>query len=97
MFPVLALMVEFCVGIVTVDALELARVFFSGKKFHETLWIPKSNFPGCPSGDCGGVSSGTGMADVGRIQFVLFPANACMKTMLGFGLELQVCVSRKCL
>lgn len=35
-FPVLALMVEFCVGILTVEALELVQVFFSGKELHET-------------------------------------------------------------
>lgn len=35
------------------------------------------------------------MSDVERIQFILFPANACMKTMPEFGLELQACVCKQ--
>lgn len=86
-------MVEFCMGIITVEALELVRVFFSGKKLHETV-DSKEQYSkplwclwGCVQWDCG-------MADVGRIQFILFPANTCMKIMLGFGLELQACVCK---
>lgn len=87
-------MVEFYMGIITVEALELVRVFFSGKKLHEAVdskeqfsRLPLRCLWGCVQWDCG-------IADVGRIQSVLFPANTCMKTMLGFDLELQARVCK---
>lgn len=97
-FPVLALMVEFCVGITTVEALELVRVFSQAKNFMKLSRFQRAIFQAAPQVFVGVCPVGLwdcGMADVERIPFTLFPANICMKTILGFGLELQACVSRK--
>lgn len=48
MFPVLALMVEFCVGIVTVDALELARIFSQAKNFMKPCGFQRAIFQAAP-------------------------------------------------